>query len=84
MLSVRVEQGSVVASLRAESPAAVDWIRAHDGDLRNALNAQGLRLEQMDVTVDPEGRRRHQRDAQEAPTPRRRRAADEPRFEVVV
>ena len=85
-LTVRVEQGSVSAHFRAETPAAQRWIETHQQELRAGLREQGLEVKEVVVTTDPDGRRERHQDAQPARPPRTRRpqGADAPRFEVVV
>ena len=89
-VSVRVEQGTVSATVRAETPAAQQWIQQHQQQLRDALDAQGLRVAQFHVTSNPDDRPRrdHEQDSQQDATGRRasraRRAAtdDDRRFEI--
>ena len=85
-LTVRVEQGSVSAHFRAETPAAHRWIETHQQELRTGLREQGLEVKEVVVTTDPDARRERRQDAQPARPARSRRAptADAPRFEVVV
>ena len=85
-LTVRVEQGSVTAHFRAETPAAQRWIETHQQELRAGLREQGLEVKDVVVTTDPDGRRDRRQDAQPARPPRTRRPqdADAPRFEVLV
>jgi hypothetical protein len=85
-LTVRVEQGSVSAHFRAETPAAHRWIETHQQELRSGLREQGLEVKELVVTTDPDGRRERRQDAQPARPVRSRRVptADGPRFEVLV
>ena len=86
-LTVRVEQGSVSAHFRAETPAAQRWIETHQQELRAGLREQGLEVKDIVVTTDPDGRRDRRQDAPAAPVrraPRRPQGADAPRFEVLV
>jgi len=86
-LTVRVEQGTVSAHFRAETPAAQRWIETHQQDLRSNLREQGLEVKEVVVTTDPDGRRERRQDAPPARQARARRTtsgADEPRFEVLV
>jgi flagellar hook-length control protein FliK len=85
-LTVRVEQGSVSAHFRAETPAAQRWIETHQQELRAGLREQGLEVKDVVVTTDPDGRRDRQQHAQPArpSRPRRPQDADAPRFEVLV
>jgi flagellar hook-length control protein FliK len=83
-LTVRVEQGTVSAHFRAETPAAQRWIETHQHELRAGLRDQGLEVKEVVVTTDPDGRRERQADPQPR-RPRARRAdAGTPRFEVIV
>jgi flagellar hook-length control protein FliK len=87
-LTVRVEQGTVSAHFRAETPAAQRWIETHQQELRAGLREQGLEVRDLVVTTDPDGRRDRRQDAPPArPARPRRNAANEadlPRFEVLV
>nr|MCU0256996.1 flagellar hook-length control protein FliK [Vicinamibacterales bacterium] len=81
-VSLRVEQGHVVASVRADSPVAAEIIRARQPELQAALTAQGLELDDFVVTLDPDDRRDRPAYQPEPPRPPRR---GEPgaRFEVI-
>ena len=85
-ITLKVTQGSVTATVKAENPVTMEWIRSHQHELRSALDDQGLRLDQFDVTVNPDGRRQQQDDASQSPPARRPRrgaaGADVPRFEL--
>jgi flagellar hook-length control protein FliK len=87
-LTVRVEQGSVSAHFRAETPAAQRWIETHQQELRAGLREQGLEVKDVVVTTDPDGRRDRRQEAPQARPARLRRSAtldaDAPRFEVLV
>ena len=86
-LTVRVEQGSVSAHFRAETPAAQRWIETHQQELRAGLREQGLEVKDVVVTTDPDGRRDRQQDAPARASAARAPgagAADAPRFEVLV
>lgn len=86
-LTVRVEQGSVSAHFRAETPAAQRWIETHQQELRAGLREQGLEVKDVVVTTDPDGRRDRRQEGQPARSARLRRTAtpdgDAPRFEVL-
>jgi flagellar hook-length control protein FliK len=84
-LTVRVEQGSVSAHFRADTPAAHRWIETHQHELRTGLRDQGLEVKEFVVTTDPDGRRDRREDAQppRPARPRRAQTADSPRFEVL-
>jgi flagellar hook-length control protein FliK len=83
-IRLRVEHGIVTASLRGESAVAIDRIRAHEADLRAALEEQGLTLDGLELVVDPDGRRRgrHAAEAFFEPPPRRPSAGTGSTFEV--
>ena len=87
-ISLRVEQGSVFASVRAESPAALQAIQSRQQELQAALEAQGLHLDHFVTSADPDEQRQHQ--SQYRPpkqTQARSLPTDEtetPRFEVLV
>jgi flagellar hook-length control protein FliK len=87
-LTVRVEQGTVSAHFRAETPAAQRWIETHQQELRSSLREQGLEVRDVVVTTDPDARRERRQDAPQARPARARRNAgsdaDLPRFEVLV
>lgn len=74
-VSVRVEQGVVSAMVRAETPAAQQWIQQHQQQLRDALDAQGLRVAQFHVTSNPDDRPRrdHEQDQNQDASGRRGR-----------
>ena len=85
-LTVRVEQGSVSAHFRADTPAAQRWIETHQQELRAGLRDQGLEVKELVVTTDPDGRRDRRQDAPPPRPARNRRPqdTDAPRFEVLV
>jgi flagellar hook-length control protein FliK len=86
-IAMKVEKGVVTATIKAENPVTMEWIRSHQHELRDALAAQGLKLDTLDVSVDPEGRRRQEESAQQQQAPRRPRGGtltETPRFELVV
>jgi flagellar hook-length control protein FliK len=72
-VSVRVENGTVSATVRAETPAAQQWIQQHQQQLRDALDAQGLRVAQFHVTSNPDDRPRrdHEQEQNQDGTGRR-------------
>lgn len=83
-IRLRVEHGIVTASLRGESAAAIERIRAHEADLRAALKEQGLTLDGLELAIDPDARRRGRHPAKRVfePAPRRRANATGSTFEV--
>jgi len=86
-LTVRIDQGSVSAHFRAETPAAHRWIETHQQELRSGLREQGLEVKEVVVTTDPDGRRDNRQDAKPSRQGLKRRTpsdADTPRFEVLV
>lgn len=85
-ITMKVDRGVVTATVKADNPVTMEWIRSHQHELRDALDAQGLRLDQFEVSVDPDDRRQRDEAAKEQ-APRRPRpapGADVPRFELVV
>lgn len=74
-LSLRVEQGSVAATVVAETETAQRWIESHRDSLQQSLGEQGLKLDRLMVTTSREGRREQEAEAQgqrqRRPTPRR-------------
>jgi flagellar hook-length control protein FliK len=70
-----VENGTVSATVRAETPAAQQWIQQHQQQLRDALDAQGLRVAQFHVTSNPDDRPRrdHEQDQNQDASGRRGR-----------
>lgn len=75
-VSLRVERGVVTATITAETPAVRDWVRAHESELRTALAGQGLDLEQLVVSADPDNRRDQREAGDEVPPRRPRRPSD--------
>jgi flagellar hook-length control protein FliK len=84
-VSVRVEHHTVTAALRAATVEQQQWIAAHESELRHALGEQGLELDRLEVSVDPD-REQRQTPRQEPPIPFRMRRnepdADGQTFEV--
>jgi len=84
-VSLRVEGGAVSADLRVQTPAAQHWIASNEGDLRSALERQGLHLDRMQVSHEPGPDRRSDRQPRPAvqpPPPRRRADKTAPEFTV--
>jgi flagellar hook-length control protein FliK len=88
-ISLRVEQGSVSATVQAEVAAVRHWLETHEGTLRSNLAEQGLHLEKFVVREDgaqqqhgdgqdPQRKRQSRRQA------RLRQGEAEPQFEVTV
>ena len=90
LVSLRIEDGVVSASVRAETPAALQWLQAHQHDLRAALNSQGLDFDRfLSADEHPSEGRGQERDRQRDPESRRQRSSDDAhssgrRFEVLV
>jgi flagellar hook-length control protein FliK len=85
-ISLRVEQGSVFASVRAESAAAMQAIQARQQELQNALEAQGLHLDHLVLSADPDQQREREQPQHRAPRRALRQQQDgdgTPRFEIV-
>ena len=83
-VSLRVERGIVTARVTADMPAVRDWIRAHEADLRSSLASQGLELDQIVVSADPDDRNR-QPPPETSSRPRTPRASQGgPKFELNV
>jgi flagellar hook-length control protein FliK len=92
LVSVRVDQGNVSATLHADSATAQQWIQTHEQELRQALQDQGLRVTQFQVTSNSDDRsqgdqpqRGQQQDDQQPARPRTERTdPNAPKFEVRV
>jgi len=95
VVAVKVEQGSVIAALQAETPAVRQWAERNESVLRQALAEQGLQLDRLTVAdkgseteTEREGGHESREDAREKDSqqqPRRRRPqSDEATFEVTV
>jgi flagellar hook-length control protein FliK len=67
LVNVRVDQGNVSATLHADSATAQQWIQAHEQELRQALQEQGLRVTQLTVTANPDDRPRREQARQDQP-----------------
>lgn len=95
VVAVKVEQGSVTASLQAETPAVRQWAERNESVLRQALAEQGLQLEKLTVAekssetereaAREDGREEPREEEQSRRQPQRRRPqSDEATFEVTV
>jgi flagellar hook-length control protein FliK len=91
-VSVRVEQGQVVARVEADQPVVREWLQSNQHQLRHQLAGQQLTLDRLEVREPAESdspareRREHAdgRASEENPHPRRqRRDGTGARFEVV-
>ena len=87
-VSLKVTDGNVSATLQAETTAARDWIKAHEAELRQGLQEQGLTLERFVVNADGgRGRENQAQDQDGQQQPRHRRGGQvsypgAPRFEL--
>lgn len=90
LVSLRIEDGVVSASVRAETPAALQWLQAHQHDLRAALNAQGLDFDRfLSADEHPGAGHGQEQNRRRDPESRRQRSSDHThssgrRFEVTV
>lgn len=79
-VSIVVEHGAVKAIVSAETPAALEYLRAESSGLQEALEERGLTLDEFEVREEsPLAERR--RDADDAP-PRKETAPPAPRRRV--
>lgn len=89
-ISLKVEQGAVIAHLAASQSDVRQWIESNESLLRHTLAQHDLRLERLVVTEDEQPGRpsehESRREAQDdrRPPSRRRRAESDATFEVVV
>lgn len=81
---LRVERTGVTAVLHADSAQVKAWIEAHQDDLRSALGAQGLQLDGLTVTTDPDDRRREPPSQEPQHRPRPRAVDPSKTFELLV
>lgn len=88
-VTVKVEQGAVVARMQADTPAVREWLQQNQDTLRARLSDQDLRLDRLDVAATEESAESRQdadarrRDAHADERPRRRRQSSSATFEVV-
>ncbi|MGE3508780.1 MAG: flagellar hook-length control protein FliK [Vicinamibacterales bacterium] len=88
-ISLKVEQGAVIAYLAASQSDVRQWIESNESLLRHTLAQHDLRLERLVVTEDEpdrpseHGSRREAQDDQRPPS-RRRRSESDATFDVVV
>ena len=88
-VTVKVEQGAVVARMQADTPAVREWLQQNQDTLRARLSDQDLRLDRLDVAATEESAESRQdadarrRDAHADERPRRRRPSSSATFEVV-
>ena len=86
-ISLRVENGSVAATINADAAAVRQWLESNQASLRQGLSEQGLHLDRFVVQRDPEQRQsREDQPARQQQQQRRRQNAnaDTPRFEITV
>ena len=90
-IAIHVEHGSVMAALEASTPAVRQWLESHEPMLRQALAEQGLHLDRLIVSDEPQEalpqreRRRERGEEQPPKSQSRHRQADEDKtFEVIV
>lgn len=76
-VSVRVSQGTVSASVQADTPVVREWIASNRAELTHTLSQQGLKLDKLEVAETPKEEQardngRDQRQSQREPTRPRR------------
>ncbi len=88
-VTVKVEQGAVVARMHADTPAVREWLQQNQDTLRTRLADQELRLDRLDVAAAQESSESRQdadarrRDPHADERPRPRRPSQSTTFEVV-
>jgi hypothetical protein len=89
-IALRVEGGTVTATLHAENPQVRAWMEANEPLLRQGLSDQGLSLDRLLISGERlseerlSERRRQQQQEQQPPARQKSRRADAGTFEVVV
>ena len=83
-VSLRVIGASVTAVLQSDSPAVREWIQAHQGDLRRALEEAGLSLDRLVVDEDGHPQEQQEQSAQDRPRQSNRRKPEAGRFEALL
>jgi flagellar hook-length control protein FliK len=84
-ISLRVENGTVAATVHAEAAAVRQWLENNQASLRQSLSEQGLHLDRFVVQRDAEERPREEPSRQQTRRQRRQAGADDtPRFEITV
>jgi flagellar hook-length control protein FliK len=92
-IAIRVEHGSVTASLESNTPSVREWIDNNQPMLRQALAEHGLHLDRLTVTEEqaqpdwtgnehPQ-QQQQEEEARQARRARRQNGADAPAFEMV-
>jgi flagellar hook-length control protein FliK len=89
-VSLRVDQGQVVARLQADTPIVREWLQANQQVLRQSLAEQNLTLNRLEVSEPSQSRQGAARDGQHEQGEAKERSARRPRtpdagetFEVV-
>jgi flagellar hook-length control protein FliK len=84
-ISLRVEQGAVLASVKAESASTLQLIQLRQQELQSGLETRGLHLDHLVLMTNADERRqRREYQPPRSPRPNRRnRDEDSPRFEVL-
>jgi flagellar hook-length control protein FliK len=84
-ISLRVERGTVTASVAAESPSVRAWLESQEQTLRQNLAGQGLNLDRLVVHPDERDQARQQDEAaSKRRQPRNPPDPDAPVFEIIV
>jgi hypothetical protein len=83
-VSLRVIGASVTAVLQSDSPAVREWLQAHQGDLRRALEEAGLSLDNLVVDEDGHPQDQHQQSAQDGHRRPARQKPEAGRFEALL
>jgi flagellar hook-length control protein FliK len=89
-VSIRVEQGQVIARLEAEAPVVREWLQTNQSWLRSSLADQNLTLDRLEIAEAGSARHEQRRGEdgsqqrrEDQQRPRRRRADTGELFEVV-
>ncbi len=90
-VSLRVENGQIVARLQAESPAVREWVQANQQTLKHGLAQHELVLDRLEVVASGEeardaarrDARDRQHEAEDRPARRRKSGEAGARFEIV-
>ncbi len=84
-ISLRVEHGTVTASVAAESASVRQWLESQEQTLRQSLAGQGLNLDRLEVHPDErEQARQEQANAKRRQPQQRMPEPDGPVFEIIV
>lgn len=85
-ISLRLEHGSVSATIHAEAPVVRQWIESHESVLRQSLTEHGLQLQRLVVHGDGASPNQEREASEERLRRQRRHRAsleNAPTFEVV-